>query len=79
MTCPLVPCSGRQARPPSAAPQANAGRAWLSGELAKAGGAKRLTCIFKYFMKKDFSIRSTRKSPRPIYEIDIIFLIITIN
>ena len=30
----------RLARPLSAAPQANAGRAWLAGELAMAGGAR---------------------------------------
>ena len=30
-TCPLVPCPPRSARPPSAAPQTNAGRAWLEG------------------------------------------------
>jgi len=35
LNCPWPP---RLARPPSAAPQANAGRAWLAGELAMAGG-----------------------------------------
>jgi len=34
-SCPRPP---RLARPPSAAPQANARRAWLAGELAMAGG-----------------------------------------
>jgi len=34
-SCPRPP---RLARPPSATPQANAGRAWLAGELAMAGG-----------------------------------------
>jgi len=34
-SCPRPP---RLARPPSASPQANAGRAWLASELAMAGG-----------------------------------------
>jgi len=33
-TCPLVPRPPRLARSPWASPQANAGRAWLAGELA---------------------------------------------
>jgi len=31
-------CPPRLTRPPSATPQANAGRAWLAGEFAMAGG-----------------------------------------
>jgi hypothetical protein len=34
-SCPKPP---RLARPPSAAPQANAGRAWLAGKLAWQAG-----------------------------------------
>jgi hypothetical protein len=37
------PRPSRLARPPSAAPQANAGRAWLVGELVMAGGSNTLT------------------------------------
>ena len=37
------PWPPRLARPPSAALQANAGRAWLAGELAMAGGSDTLT------------------------------------
>jgi len=40
--CPRPP---RLARPPSAAPQANAGRAWLAGELAIAGGSDTLASV----------------------------------
>jgi len=47
LACPLVALSGRRARPPSAAPQANAGRAQLAGELAMAGGAKRTNLKWK--------------------------------
>jgi len=39
--CPRPP---RLARPPSAAPQANAGRAWLAGELAWQAGLRKSAC-----------------------------------
>jgi hypothetical protein len=37
-SCPMPP---GLARPPLAAPQANAGRPWLAGKLAMASGSKR--------------------------------------
>jgi len=40
-----------RARPPSAALQANAGRAWSVGELAMAGGQSQLTCHIQIFKR----------------------------
>jgi hypothetical protein len=45
-SCPWPP---RRARPPSAAPQANAGQAWLAGELAVAGGSVSQKRKFLYY------------------------------
>ena len=41
-------CPPRLARPPSDAPQANAGRAWLAGRLAVAGGTGPWGSISRY-------------------------------
>ena len=50
-TCPLVPRPPRLARPPSASPQANAGRAWLAGELAWQAGWRSRFVISLYFFR----------------------------
>ncbi len=44
----LRPRPPRLARPPSAAPQANAGRAWLAGELKNA--AKSAIADFRFYL-----------------------------